>query len=193
MDNDMKGVKVAGKNSVKNSSAQNSVLILHDIRSVVNVGAIFRTADAIGISKIYLTGYTPAPIDRFGRERADFKKSALGAEKSVTWEQIDFSEKDAKSGSENATVKNLISKLKKEAFKIVALEQSENSVDYKKVTDDVKVGEKIAVVLGREVEGIARDILEACDIVAEIPMAGKKESLNVSVATGILLYRLFDR
>jgi 23S rRNA (guanosine2251-2'-O)-methyltransferase len=153
------------------------VLILVDIRSTHNVGSIFRTADAININKIYLTGYTPAPIDRFGRKRKDIAKSALGAEENIEWESIE-------------NVFELINKLKKENFKIISLEQADNSVNYKNV--NIEQDEKVAVLLGNEVEGLSKEILENSDIVAEIPMKGKKESLNVSVATGVLLFSLFD-
>lgn len=151
-------------------------LILENIRSVHNVGAIFRTADAIGISKIYLCGYTPTPIDRFGRKRKDLEKSALGAEENIKWEHF----KDTKV---------LIEELKKEGFQIISLEQSDNSVDYKAV----KIREKVAVILGNEVDGIQKEILSLSDIIAEIPMNGKKESLNVSVSAGVFLFRLFDK
>lgn len=149
------------------------ILILHNIRSVYNVGAIFRTADAAGVEKIYLTGYTPSPLDRFGRVRKDIAKTALGAEKTVLWE----SESD---------VQKIISKLKSEHFKILALEQSENSVDYKTFKTTVNS----ALILGEERYGITEDILKQCDTVIEIPMRGQKESLNVSVATGIALFRI---
>ncbi|MFA5778041.1 MAG: TrmH family RNA methyltransferase [Candidatus Paceibacterota bacterium] len=152
---------------------QTNILILHDIRSVENVGAIFRTADAAGIDKIYLTGYTPAPLDRFGRKRKDLAKSALGAEEFVPWEQ-------------KKNILTLLSKLKREKYKIIAIEQDKNSVDYKKV----KTGERNAFIVGTEVSGIPKNILKKCDIIAEIPMRGKKESLNVSVATGIVLFRV---
>ena len=151
------------------------ILILHDIRSVQNVGAIFRTADAIGIDNIIISGITPAPIDRFGRDRKDLHKTALGAEKTVLWQQVD-------------NIYDTVSGLKKEGFKIIALEQSEKSQDYKTYIPK----EKTAIILGREVEGVDPEILKQCDTVLEIPMNGEKESLNVSVAAGILLYRLFD-
>ena len=152
---------------------QENILILHDIRSVENVGAIFRTADAVGINKIYLTGYTPAPLDRFGRRRKDLAKSALGAEEFVKWEQ-------------KKNILLLLSKLKKEKYKIIAIEQDKKSVDYKKV----KLKNKNAFIVGTEVSGIPKNILKKCDVIAEIPMRGKKESLNVSVATGIALFRM---
>lgn len=151
-------------------------LILENIRSVYNVGAIFRTADAIGIDKIFLVGYTPAPIDRFGRARADVHKAALGAEESVAWEQV-------------ADASVLIENLKAEGYQIVALEQGKKSADYKKI----KLSDKTAIVVGNEVDGVSKEVLKLSDILAEIPMIGKKESLNVSVAVGIFLFRLFDQ
>jgi 23S rRNA (guanosine2251-2'-O)-methyltransferase len=153
-----------------------SILILPDIRSAHNVGAIFRTADAAGIEKVYVVGITPAPLDRFMRPRADIAKAALGAELSVPWEQ-------------KAKITPLLTKLKKEGYVIVAIEQSENSVDYKKV----KLQDKVAFVVGNEVDGLPKSVLVKCDIVAEIPMSGVKESLNVSVATGIALFRMLGR
>ena len=158
---------------------QETILILCDIRSTQNVGAMFRTADAVGISKIYLTGYTPAPVDRFGKKRNDIAKSALGAEESMSWES-----------KKNTTT--LISKLKKEGYIIVAIEQSENSVDYKNIRLSKKQEEKIAFIVGTEVTGIPKNILTKCDIVAEIPMKGKKESLNVSVACGVAMFRILN-
>jgi 23S rRNA (guanosine2251-2'-O)-methyltransferase len=150
-----------------------SVVILHDIRSTHNVGSIFRTSDACGISKVYISGYTPAPIDKFNRKQKDIAKTALGAEDSIPWEKVE-------------DVYELISKLKKDGFQIVAIEQSENSVDYK----DVKISEKVAFVVGPEVVGIYPDLLKECDVVVEIPMKGEKESLNVSVAFGIAVFRM---
>ncbi len=150
-----------------------SILVLPDIRSALNVGAIFRTADAVGISKIYLTGYTPRPTDKFGRIQKDIAKSALGAETWIPWK---YKEK----------IIPLINKLKKDGYTIVALEQDKRSVDYKKI----KITEKVVIIIGREVEGVDKKILAKCDIIAEIPMRGKKESLNVSVATGVALFRI---
>lgn len=152
-----------------------SVLILPDIRSVHNVGALFRTADAIGISRIILSGYTPAPIDRFGRIRTDFAKASLGSEKTVPWEYV-------------KTPASMIKKLKAAGFTIIGIEQSPQSIDYKKI----KRSENIAFVLGTETTGVSKTILKQCDIIAEIPMNGIKESLNVSVAAGIVLYRVLD-
>lgn len=158
---------------MKTNNKQENILILPDIRSVENVGAMFRTADAAGINKIYLTGYTPTPLDRFGRKRGDMHKSALGAEEYVAWEY-------------KKTLIPLISKLKKDGFQIIAIEQDENSVDYKKV----KLGSKNTFIVGTEVTGIPKGVLKKCDVITEIPMKGKKESLNVSVALGVFLFRV---
>jgi tRNA G18 (ribose-2'-O)-methylase SpoU len=151
----------------------NSVLVLPDIRSAINVGAIFRTADAVGISKIYLTGYTPRPTDKFDRIQKDISKSALGAESFVEWEY-------------QKSLVSLISKLKKLGFKIIAIEQGKRAIDYRKV----KVSGKTAIIMGPEVLGLSKKILDKCDVITEIPMHGKKESLNVSVACGVALFRI---
>lgn len=150
-------------------------LIIHNIRSAYNVGSIFRTADAAGVDCLYLTGFTPTPIDRFGRARKDIQKSALGAEKTVCWEQ-------------KTQVIALIKKLKKEGFFVVAVEQAPHARDYK----TIKIKCHVVFVLGNEVSGLSQKILNECDIIAEIPMSGKKESLNVSVAAGIALFRILN-
>ena len=150
-------------------------LILDNIRSVHNVGSLFRTAETLGISKIYCIGTTPTPLDRFGIKRTDFSKVSLGAEEYVQWEH-----------HESAEV--VVKMLRKEKFCIVALEQAPSSVDYKSV---ILKGDT-AIILGNEVEGVSPNLLKACDSIAEIPMLGKKESLNVSVAGAVFLYRLLD-
>lgn len=150
-------------------------VLLHNIRSVHNVGSIFRTCDALGVDTIYISGYTPAPNDRFGRARQDVAKVALGAEKNISWKQI-------------KAPKKLLGELKKIGTKIVALEQAENSIDYKKV----KISGDTIFIVGNEVSGVEKNILSLCDIVAEIPMCGKKESLNVSVAFGVAMFRILN-
>ena len=152
-----------------------SVLILPDIRSAINVGAMFRTADAIGVGKVYLVGVTPRPTDKFGRIQKDIVKSALGAETWVPWE---YKEK----------LLLLITKLKKDGFEVIAIEQDARAIDYRKV----KVGDKVAVIMGPEVEGLSKNILDKCDIIADIKMHGKKESLNVSVACCISLFGILN-
>ena len=155
---------------------KDTVLILHNIRSVHNVGSIFRTADAAGVSKIYLTGYTPAPLDRFGRKRKDFHKTALGAEDFVPWEQV-------------KSPQALLKRLEEGRFHIVAVEQSPKAIDYKKI----KPRFPLAVLFGNEKRGVSSRLLALCDTVAEIPMRGKKESLNVSVAAGVFLFHVLGR
>ena len=158
------------------SSSFQKCILLHNIRSVYNVGAIFRTADALGVSKIYLSGYTPTPLDRFGVPRNDFAKSAPGAEKSVPWVFV-------KSPS------TLLKTLSKEGFSICAVEQDTRSIDYKKAPRK----NKMIVLFGNEVRGLSPALLSKADVVIEIPMRGTKESLNVSVSAGIVLFKLFDR
>jgi 23S rRNA (guanosine2251-2'-O)-methyltransferase len=150
-----------------------SVLILDNIRSVENTGSIFRTADCLGVSKIYLIGTTPTPLDRFGRKRPDFAKVALGAEESVEWEYA-------------TEILSVIKELKSQNFHILALEQHEDSKDLKEYTSP----KMFALILGNEVEGVNAGVLEKCDEILEIDMKGEKESLNVSVAAGIALFAL---
>ena len=147
------------------------ILILPNIRSAQNVGSMFRTADAVGVNNIYLIGYTPTPIDKFGRKRSDIAKASLGAENTIKWEY-------------RKTLPPLLKSLKKKGYKIIAIEQSNNSINYNKV----KQTPKIVFVMGNEVEGLPESILKICDIIAEIPMMGSKESLNVSVACGVALF-----
>lgn len=150
-------------------------VLLHDIRSTHNVGSIFRTSDALGIDKVYLSGFTPTPKDKYNRWRKDVSKVALGAEKTLDWEYV-------------AKPENILKKLKKEKFQIVGIEQDEKSEDYKKV----KIKSKVLFIVGNEVTGIDKGLLKLCDIVTDIPMRGKKESLNVSVAFGVALFRMLD-
>jgi len=147
------------------------VVILHNIRSHYNVGAIMRTADAAGVSRVYLCGYTPTPTDRFGRAVKELHKTALGAEKFLPWTHF-------------PTTLEAIVKCREEGCVVVAVEQSEHAISLR----DLVVPDRVAYVFGSEVEGLASDIVAACDKVVFIPMLGKKESLNVSVAAGIVLY-----
>lgn len=150
-------------------------LLLHNIRSAHNVGSIFRTADALGVSRIYLCGYTPSPIDRFGFPNKEIAKTALGAEKHIPWEHV-------------SRPSRIIELEKKNGFSVVGIEQDERSVDYKLFHPSPKT----MLVLGNEVRGLSAALREKCDTIVEIPMRGKKESLNVSVAFGVAAFRLFD-
>ena len=148
-----------------------TVVVLDNIRSVHNVGSLFRTCEGAGVSKIYLCGVTPAPKDRFGRDRTDLAKVALGTEDIVSWEEV----------SDTATA---ISKLKQEGFVVVAVEQDARSKNFKTFV----AKEKTAFVFGEETKGLSKELLDMCDEIVEIPMMGEKESLNVSVSAGIILF-----
>ena len=158
-------------------------MLLPDIRSAYNVGSIFRSADCFGVQRIYLSSTTPRPTDRFGRSSSgpqkEIAKTALGAEKIIAWEYV-----------EKAT--DVIKRSKREGFTIIAIEQSENSVSVaaiKKILKAEKI-QNILCVMGNEVYGVSKDILKLCDHVLEIPMRGEKESLNVSVCAGVVMYEL---
>lgn len=159
----------------KKNKKREIYIILDDVRSNFNVGSIFRIADCVGVTKIFLGGYTPSPLDKFGRENKEIKKVALGGETAVLYEKV-FS------------VSRLVKSLKKKGFEIVSLEQADDSVDYKKF----KPSQKIAIIVGNEVDGVSKKILKISDKKIEIPMKGKKESLNVSVATAVALFRILN-
>jgi len=147
-----------------------TALVLHNIRSAYNVGSIMRTSDAAGVEKIYLTGYTPSPTDRFGRPQKEIAKTALGAEKSVPWEYV-----------KNLTA--LLSKLSSDGWSVIGVEQDKHAKDYR-----IKLPHKKVFVFGNEVKGLSKPLRDKCDLLIEIPMRGKKESLNVSVVVGIVLF-----
>ncbi len=163
------------QNGLKHAE-KTAYIILHNIRSVYNVGSAFRTADALGIDKIFLTGYTPTPLDRFKQLRKDLAKVALGAEKTLAWEYV-----------KNPAV--LVDRLRGEGVQCVAVEQFEKSVDYKMV----KIEYPTAFLFGNEVSGVSKSLLSKMDVIAEIPMGGKKESLNVSVSLGVALFRMLGK
>lgn len=146
-------------------------IILEDIRSAYNVGAIFRTADASGVTKVFLVGYTPAPIDRFGRAQPEILKTSLGASATMPWEQV-------------ATTREIIERLQGDGVTVAAVELAVGSVSLK----DFKEPEQVAYIVGNEVDGVTKEALELADVIVELPMLGQKESLNVSVTAGIVLY-----
>lgn len=152
-------------------------LILHNIRSAHNVGAIFRSADGAGVDKIYLSGYTPLPADKnkLYKTQAEkmLEKTALGAELSVAWEYCE-------------NLNALLEKLKQESCTIIALEKTPTACEI----NEYKPTFPAVLILGNEVEGVTQDVLEKCDAVVSLPMRGIKESLNVSVAAGIAMYNL---
>lgn len=155
------------------------IVIAHNIRSTHNVGAIFRTAEGFGIKKIILSGYTPYPLTKndsrlphiTAKLTAQIHKSALGAEELVPFEHQSTPDFD---------------NLRQDGYRIVGLEQDERSIMIK----DYTAPEKIALLIGEEVNGIDINLRNECADIIEIPMVGRKESFNVSVATGIALYSL---
>ncbi|PIR03728.1 MAG: RNA methyltransferase [Candidatus Magasanikbacteria bacterium CG11_big_fil_rev_8_21_14_0_20_39_34] len=148
---------------------QNLYLILPDIRSCHNVGAMFRTADACGFDKLFLVGYTAEP------PKIQIDKVSLGAEKWVPWEKRE-------------DIVELLRDLKKKGVEIVGLEKTEGSEDISKV--EYNREKDLALVVGNEVDGLSEKVLSQCDFVVHIPMYGKKESLNVSIAAGIAMYQI---
>jgi 23S rRNA (guanosine2251-2'-O)-methyltransferase len=153
----------------RNAEKQPLVVVLDNIRSMHNVGSVFRTADAFLLEAIYLCGYTPRPPHR------DINKTALGATETVSWNYF-----PATTGA--------IRLLKEEGYQVYAIEQAENSVllqDFRLLNTG-----KLAVVFGNEVEGVEDEALALCDGCIEIPQLGMKHSLNISVAAGIVLWEL---
>ena len=146
------------------------MVVLDNIRSMHNVGSVFRTADAFLAEGICLCGYTPQPPHR------DIHKTALGATETVDW--LYFS-----------TTVEAVKELKQRGYKIYAVEQAEGSISLEKFE---QAGEKMAVVFGNEVEGVDADVLPLCDACIEIPQLGMKHSLNISVAAGIILWKLSE-
>jgi len=155
------------------------IVIAHNIRSTHNIGAIFRTAEGFGISKIFLSGYSPYPTTAQDfrlphiseKLTSQIHKTALGAEAMVPFEHTELPP---------------LQMLKEDGYRIVALEQNDRSINLA----DYAAPAKVALLIGEEVHGITDELLEQCEDILEIPMVGKKESFNVSVATGIALYAL---
>lgn len=150
---------------------QESAILLHNIRSAHNVGAIMRTADGAGVAHVYLSGYTPRPVDRFGRSDTQLAKTALGAQHSLPW-------------TYRVDPMPLIASLRRDGWHVVGVEQDARSRNYRTLT----LPAKTLFIFGNEVRGLSQGLREACDMLIEIPMRGKKESLNVAVAAGIILF-----
>ncbi|PIR86721.1 MAG: RNA methyltransferase [Candidatus Harrisonbacteria bacterium CG10_big_fil_rev_8_21_14_0_10_49_15] len=166
---------------------ESMILILDNIRSLHNVGSILRTADGAGVDKVYLAGITPSPLDRFKKVRNQVAKTALGAENTVPWEHV-------------PDTGTLIDELKKQGYQIVAVEQATGAVPYYKMRPETyeelppteetppRVSGHYAFVFGHEVDGVSKTVLEKADKIIEIPMSGMKESLNVSISVGIIVF-----
>lgn len=148
------------------------VVVLDNIRSLNNVGSVFRSSDAFKLEKIYLCGVTATPPN------AEIHKTALGAEDSMEWEY----EEDTKA---------VVAKLKEEGYKIFAVEQVQNSIMLDRVELDKT--NKYVLILGNEVKGVQQEVVDMCDFAVEIPQFGTKHSLNVSVAAGIVIWEFFKK
>ncbi|MEN8186881.1 MAG: RNA methyltransferase [Bacteroidota bacterium] len=148
------------------------IVILDNIRSLNNIGSVFRTSDAFLIEKIYLCGITAKPPHK------EIHKTALGATESVEWEYV-----------ENTI--DLVEKLKKEGFKVASIEQADKSIMLQDF--EIKTGEKYAVIFGNEVKGVQQDVVSASDHCIEIPQFGTKHSLNISVSCGVVLWDIFKK
>ena len=148
------------------------VVVLDNIRSLNNVGSVFRSSDAFKLEKIYLCGVTATPPN------AEIHKTALGAEDSMEWEY----EEDTKA---------VVAKLKQEGYKIFAVEQVQNSIMLDRVELDKT--NKYVLILGNEVKGVQQEVVDMCDFAVEIPQFGTKHSLNVSVAGGIVIWEFFKK
>ncbi len=155
----------------KQSKKRNITVVLDDIRSLNNIGSVFRTADAFAVERIILCGITACPPHR------EIQKTALGATESVDWEY----EKD---------ILRVIDKLKNDGYRVAAIEQAEQKVWLNEMTYS---GEPLAVIFGNEVKGVQQAAVDACDFVLEIPQFGTKHSLNISVAAGVVLWHLTQK
>ncbi len=157
------------------------VLVVHNVRSSHNVGSLLRTADGLGVSTVYLTGYSPHPAvaddtrlpHLVTKTTKAIHKTALGAETSQTWRY-------------EADIYATLAELKHEGYTVFAVEQSNDSQDINTIAPP----DKCALLVGREVEGIESDVLKQCDVIAEIPMFGSKESYNVAQAAAMALYQM---
>lgn len=154
----------------KNSSKKQLVIVLDNIRSLHNVGSVFRTADAFLVSKVFLCGITGTPPNR------EITKTALGATDSVDWEYSESSEK-------------VIKELKEDGWKIICLEQTDQSIPLQSFSP--QLNEKYCFIFGNEVFGVDQKIIELADVTVEIPQFGTKHSLNISVTAGITMWDYF--
>ena len=156
----------------KQADKLNVVVVMDNVRSLNNIGSVFRTSDAFLIDAVYLCGITATPPHK------DIHKTALGATESVTWQYF------------NET-KEAIEQLKRDGYKIISVEQAENSTDLR----DFKItkASKYAVVFGHEVKGVAQDVVDMSDVCVEIPQEGTKHSLNISVSAGIVLWEFYSQ
>lgn len=166
-----KAIYLSNKGRTVPKGFESTLLWLHNIRSMHNVGSAFRSADAMGIKGIVLSGYTPFP------PRAELSKTALGADETVEWYYFEHSG-------------DVLAKLNSEKYNLVALEQTHTSIPLQYL--DLPSNNRICLLLGNEISGVDEELLAACKQVVEIPQYGNKHSLNVSVAAGIALFALHE-
>lgn len=148
------------------------VIVLDNIRSALNVGSVFRTADAFALRRVYLCGITAQPPSR------DIMKTALGADQSVDWTYAE------------ATT-TVTDQLRQEGYQLFAVEQATDSIPLQSLSIDE--GAPVAIILGNEVSGVDQEVIDGCDGVIEVPQFGTKHSLNVSVCTGVVVWEIFKK
>ena len=161
-----------GIEDFKNATKTPLIIILDNVRSLNNIGSVFRTADAFLIEKIYLCGITATPPNK------EIHKTALGATESVNWEYAQ-------------STLDIVKHLQAKNVCVISIEQTENAV----MLNDFKpeIEKKYAIIFGNEVKGVEQEVVSASDNVIEIPQYGTKHSLNVSVSTGIVIWDLFNK
>lgn len=167
------------KSGILDRSMRQIIVIAHNLRSTHNVGSLLRTAEGLGVEKVFLTGYTPYPIQAnderlphlAAKLHKQIKKTALDAEEQISWQHAD-------------SIEPILMDLKQQGYTVAAIEQTADSIEL----PDFKVPEKLALLVGREVEGIEPEVLALCDHILEIPMFGRKESFNVVQAAAMALY-----
>lgn len=158
--------------SFKEAKKSPIIIVLDNVRSLNNIGSVFRTADAFLVKKIYLCGITATPPHK------DIRKTALGATESVDWEY-------------RKNTLELVDELKQSGVKIVSVEQAENAV---MLNDYQVIGEEtVALIFGNEVKGVSQEVVTASDVILEIPQFGTKHSLNISVSTGVVVWDIWSK
>ncbi len=158
--------------SFKEAKKSPIIIVLDNVRSLNNIGSVFRTADAFLVQKIYLCGITATPPHK------DIRKTALGATESVDWEY-------------RKNTLELVDELKQSGVKIVSVEQAENAVmlnDYQVIAE-----ETVVLIFGNEVKGVSQEVVTASDVILEIPQFGTKHSLNISVSTGVVVWDIWSK
>ncbi len=148
------------------------VVVLDNVRSMHNVGSVFRTCDAFLVEKLYLCGFTPCPPHR------EIQKTALGATETVAWESIQ-------------SAKEIVSVLRADGYNIYAVEQTHNSIALDQFKPEQK--SKLALVFGNEAEGVDEEVIKQCNGAIEIPQFGSKHSFNISVSAGIVLWDIYNK